>query len=162
MSFLLFKEIRRVFQAELLRHLRVAPGSTLMATLVFPFVTILALNTLPRVQSAGLFQLQRAVWSLETFELPASETHDDHAVPTPLPPPLAPVLGLKPPPPLPPLLTAEDAACPWLDAPASSLFTSLSGCPTPVPRLSGRKWGWPCSSRWGWSRPNLAPSSWRS
>lgn len=125
MSFLLFKEIRRVFQAELLRHLRVAPGSTLMATLVFPFVTILALNTLPRVQSAGLFQLQRAVWSLETFELPASETHDDHAVPTPLPPPLAPVLGLKPPPPLPPLLTAEDAARPWLDALSQQPFYKL-------------------------------------
>lgn len=60
------KQIRQVLKAELLRHLRVSPGSTLMATIIFPFLTILVIYLLPQVRTAGAFHLQNAAYSVST------------------------------------------------------------------------------------------------
>jgi hypothetical protein len=57
--------VRRVFVAELRRHLRMAPGSMLMASVVFPFLTVISLYYLPTVDLKGKVHFQTAAWSQE-------------------------------------------------------------------------------------------------
>lgn len=86
------REIRQVATAECLRYLRVAPRSTIMATLVFPFLTILAIYLLPQLRSAGAFHLQRAAWSIEQSAVIDDPSLNANA---PLPPAVSRAGGLR-------------------------------------------------------------------
>jgi len=73
-------EARQVFTAELRRHWAIAPRSLLMATLIFPFLTVLAIYHLPTVDLKGTVHLQHAVYSLQLPE----QLESQHAEADPL------------------------------------------------------------------------------
>lgn len=115
-------ETSQVLKAELLRHLRVSPGSTLMATVVFPFLTIFAIYALPQLKSAGTFHLQRGAYSV-TMALPEVDALYPPSVPAVVPSVGSMSLAVSSP------TSMEKELQPWLQALRAQPYYALEAVP---------------------------------